>query len=112
MSGFSQDRNVDGSHRLRFRGRYLPLVACPAAPPPSASPSGLRPPGLADRKRKPQIHSPCQPPLEATVEADISILRKTGHFYFALTRHLKPVDMPGCLCYSALFRGYSVVVVS
>jgi hypothetical protein len=46
------------------------------------------------------------------VEADISILRKTGHFYFALTRHLKPVDMPGCLCYSALFRGYSVVVVS
>jgi len=28
------------------------------------------------------------------------------------TRHLKPVDMLGCLCYSALFRGYSVVVVS
>jgi hypothetical protein len=24
--------------------------------------------------------------LEETVEPDISILRKTGHFYFALTR--------------------------
>ncbi len=47
------ERRLDGSHGLRFRGRYLPLVACPAAPPWSASPSGLRPPGLADQKPKP-----------------------------------------------------------
>jgi hypothetical protein len=46
------ERRLDGRHWLRFRGRYLPLVACPAAPR-SASPSGLRPPGLADRKPKP-----------------------------------------------------------
>ena len=46
------ERRLDGSHWLRFRGRYLPLEPCPAAPR-SASPSGLRPPGLADRKPKP-----------------------------------------------------------
>jgi hypothetical protein len=47
------ERRLDGSHWLRFRDRCLPLVACPAAPR-SASPSGLRPPGLADQKPKPQ----------------------------------------------------------
>jgi hypothetical protein len=46
------ERRLDGSHWLRFRGRYLPLMACPAAPR-SATPSGLRPPGLAERKPKP-----------------------------------------------------------
>ena len=47
------ERRLDGRHWLRFRGRYLPLVACAAAPR-SASPSGLRPPGLAERKAKPK----------------------------------------------------------
>jgi hypothetical protein len=46
------EKRLDGRHWLRFRGRYLPLHACPAAER-SASPSGLRPPGLADRKPKP-----------------------------------------------------------
>jgi hypothetical protein len=46
------ERRLDGSHWLRFRGRYLPLRPCPAAPR-LASPSGLRPPGLANRKPKP-----------------------------------------------------------
>jgi transposase len=46
------ERRLDGSHWLRFRHNYLPLHLCPAAPR-SASPSGLRPPGLADRKPKP-----------------------------------------------------------
>ena len=45
------ERRLDGSHWLRFRHRYLPLLSCPAAPR-SASPSGLRPPGLADRQPK------------------------------------------------------------
>ncbi|HEX2715135.1 MAG TPA: hypothetical protein VHM88_23385, partial [Candidatus Acidoferrales bacterium] len=49
------ERRLDGSHWLRFRGRYLPLVACPAPPPGSASPSGLRPTGLADPK--PQVQT-------------------------------------------------------
>ena len=45
------ERRLDGTHWLRFRNRYLPLKACPAAPQ-SGSPSGLRPTGLADRKPK------------------------------------------------------------
>ena len=48
------ERRLDGTHWLRFCGRYLPLSPCPDAPR-SASPSGLRPPGLADRKPKPLI---------------------------------------------------------
>ena len=56
------ERRLDGTYWLRFRGRYLPLSPCPDAPR-SASPSGLRPPGLADRKPQPQTtvktkHSP------------------------------------------------------
>ena len=46
------ERRLDGSHWLRFRNRYLPLQACPAAPR-SASPSGLRPAGLAEQRAKP-----------------------------------------------------------
>jgi helix-turn-helix protein len=60
------ERRLDGSHWLRFRGRYLPLVACPAAPPRSASPFGLRPPGLADPKPKTQtrIKTKYHPPSD------------------------------------------------
>src|SRR6202140_3032053 len=43
------ERRLDGSHWLRFRGRYLRLRYCPAPQQSSASPSGLRPPGLAER---------------------------------------------------------------
>jgi hypothetical protein len=52
-AGAEIERRLDGSHWLRFRGRYLPLQPCPAAPR-SASPSGLRPTGLADHKAKPE----------------------------------------------------------
>ena len=45
------ERRLDGSHWLRFRGRYLPLHPCPAAPR-SATPSGLRPAAVADQKPK------------------------------------------------------------
>jgi len=60
------ERRLDGSHWLRFRGRYLPLVTCPAAPPRSASPSGLRPPGPADPKPKAQtrIKTKYHPPSD------------------------------------------------
>lgn len=78
------ERRLDGSHWLRFRGRYLPLVACPAAPR-SASPSGLRPPGLAERKTKPKpqytppLDHPWRRPWKRTLllcrEPDISTLR-------------------------------------
>ena len=60
------ERRLDGSHWLRFRGRYLPLVACPA--PRFASPSGLRPAGLAKprivapKESKPKYHVPPEHP--------------------------------------------------
>jgi hypothetical protein len=41
------ERRLDGSHWLRFRGRYLRLRHCPEPTPRAASPSGLRPTGLA-----------------------------------------------------------------
>jgi len=41
------ERRLDGSHWLRFRGRYLRLRHCPEPAPRAASPSGLRPPVLA-----------------------------------------------------------------
>ncbi|MGA8011356.1 MAG: ISNCY family transposase [Candidatus Acidiferrales bacterium] len=82
------EKRLDGTHWLRFRNRYLSLHACPAAAP-SASPSGLRPPGLADRKPKPptQIkthhspppHHPWRKPWKRTFlnceKPDISTLR-------------------------------------
>ena len=40
------ERRLDGSHWLRFRGRYLRLRYCPEPAPRAVSPSGLRPPGL------------------------------------------------------------------
>jgi hypothetical protein len=41
------ERRLDGSHWLRFRGRYLRLRHCPEPESRAASPSGLRPPGHA-----------------------------------------------------------------
>jgi len=47
------ERRLDGSHWLRFRDRYLRLRHCPEPVRQSASPCGLRPPGLADQRPKP-----------------------------------------------------------
>jgi Helix-turn-helix domain len=55
------ERRLDGSHWLRFRGRYLPLQPCPAAPSVSLTPSGLRPAGVSDNKLKPK-HKYIPPP--------------------------------------------------
>jgi hypothetical protein len=48
------ERRLDGSHWLRYRGRYLHLRSCPEPARQSASPSGLRPPGLAEQPAKPK----------------------------------------------------------
>src|SRR5216684_4163756 len=62
------ERRLDGSHWLRYRGRYLHLRACPEPLQPSANPSGLRPPKLAERtpkpknKIKPKYHVPADHP--------------------------------------------------
>lgn len=47
------ERRLDGGHWLRFRGRYLPLVACPA-PPPSSTPVSLRLTGRSNPKPEPK----------------------------------------------------------
>lgn len=47
------ERRLDSSHWLRFRKRYLRLRHCPNPPPCLASPSGLRPTGLAKQKAQP-----------------------------------------------------------
>jgi transposase len=47
------ERRLDGSHWLRFRKRYLRLRHCPDSRPRFASPSGLRPAGLAKQKTQP-----------------------------------------------------------
>ncbi len=39
------ERRLDGSHWLRFRGRYLRLRHCPEPGPRAVRPSGPRPPG-------------------------------------------------------------------
>ncbi len=62
------ERRLDGSHWLRYRGRYLHLHPCPESVRPSASPSALRPPGLAEQKPrtqnkiKPKYHVPADHP--------------------------------------------------
>jgi len=73
------ERRLDGSHWLRFRGRYLPLRPCPKPAPRAASPSGLRPPGLAaHRVCKPQKPVPPNHPwrtFQYGRKPDISTLR-------------------------------------
>jgi hypothetical protein len=75
------ERRLDGSTWLRFHGRYLPLVHCPAAAPASVSPSGLRPPGLTDAKRttpRPKYTPPPNHPWRTFLfgrKPDISTLR-------------------------------------
>jgi hypothetical protein len=91
--------------RDRTAARRKPLAALPRA---LSAPAGLPRTGAAVRKsfrptasrtcgtntktqkqNQTQIPCTCKPPLEKTMEADISIWRKPGHFYFALTRREK-----------------------
>jgi transposase len=83
------ERRLDGSHWLRYRGRYLRLRPCPEPVRPPASPSGLRPPGLAEQipkpknKIKPKYHVPAEHPWRrpwkrtflSSENPDISTLR-------------------------------------
>jgi hypothetical protein len=56
------ERRFDGSYWLRFRGHYLALHHCPDALPRSATPSGLRPPGVAERRTKTCVRKKYIPP--------------------------------------------------
>src|ERR1700693_1642002 len=65
-----------------------PLPSTPATVRKSFRPTASRTCGTKSktkRQNQTQIPCACRAPLEETVEPDISILRKTGHFYFALT---------------------------
>ena len=52
------EQRLDGSRWLRFRNAYLSLTPCPQPPPWSATPSGLRPPGLADQPKSKPMPKP------------------------------------------------------
>ncbi len=47
------------------------------------------------KQNQTQIPCTCKPPLEKTMEADISIWQKPGHFYFALTHEYRHVPHRG-----------------
>ena len=82
------EKRLDGTHWLRFRGRYLPLHPCPDVPRP-AGPSGPRPTGPTEQKLKsptriknktsPSADHPWRKPWNRTIllgrKADISTLR-------------------------------------
>ncbi len=66
-----------------------PLPSTPATVRKSFRPTASRTCGTnteTQKQNQTQIPCACTSPLEETMEPDISILRKTGHFYFALTR--------------------------
>jgi Helix-turn-helix domain len=75
------ERRLDGSLWARFRGSYLSLKPCALAARRSASPSGLRPPGLADpskNKTKTKYIPPPDHPWRTFLfgrKPDISTLR-------------------------------------
>jgi len=74
------ERRLDGSVWVRFRNGYLSLAPCPPAAVLAASPSGLRPPGLAAKtKRKTKYVPPPTHPWKRTLllckKEDISTLR-------------------------------------
>jgi hypothetical protein len=84
------ERRLDGTHWLRFRGRYLPPAPLPERTAigksfrPTASRT-CRSKTKTPRENQTQIPCASRSPLEKTLEADISIWHKPGHFYFALT---------------------------
>ncbi len=77
------EQRLDGSVWARFRGTYLTLRPCPAAVVFSTSPSGLRPPGLAEKTKRTKTKSKYIPPPDHPWrrtflfgrKADISTLR-------------------------------------
>jgi hypothetical protein len=84
------ERRLDGSHWLRFRGRYLSLAHCPAPPRPFASPSGLRPTGLAELTSKPinkiksKYHVPAHHPWKKKPWKRTFLLGRTRTFLFCV----------------------------
>ena len=86
-----RDRAAPRRHALAALSR--PLLATEPVPRRAATGKSFRPTACrpcrsktkAPHHHQNQIQSASRPPLEEALEADISIRRKTGHFYFALT---------------------------
>lgn len=86
-----RDRAAPRRHALAALSR--PLLATEPVPRRAAIGKSFRPTACrpcrsktkAPHHHQNQIQSASRPPLEEALEADISIRRKTGHFYFALT---------------------------
>jgi hypothetical protein len=55
------EQRSDGTCWVRYRGHHLPLQPLPPSAPVAASPSGLRPPGLAAKLRLPPPRSKPSP---------------------------------------------------
>jgi hypothetical protein len=103
------ERRLDGSHWLRYRGRYLHLRHCPEPARTTASPSGLRPPGLAEQPPRPK--NKITPKYDAPANHP---WRKPSGLKYVILRHLidlrKPVRRhfvaprgswsarPNCIC--------------
>ncbi len=72
------EHRLDNTVWVRFRSSYLSLRPCPAAPRFSTSPSGLRPPGLAEKPKNKYIPPPDHPWRRTFLfgkKPDISTLR-------------------------------------
>src|SRR3984893_17716866 len=90
-----------GGNRATTGWPALATLSRPLSPPaplpstPAPARESFRAYGLRDSRNEEQNQKIrhmifgfdfCRSPLEETMDPDISILRKTGHFYFALTR--------------------------
>jgi hypothetical protein len=72
------ERRLDGRHWLRFRGRYLELRPCPAAPSRSLSAVSLRLTGRSNPKSKPKTnyHPPPNHPWRRPWKRTLLLCRK------------------------------------
>ena len=77
------ERRLDGSHWLRFRGRYLPLHRCPE---PRGNPQVLPAYGLQDSRNKHRDLKTKANPNTTCLLITLGESHGSGHFYLAKNR--------------------------
>ena len=77
------ERRLDGSHWLRYRGRYLHLRACPE---PARRPQVLPAYGLQDLRNKHQDPKTKSNPNTMCLQITLGGNHGSGHFYLAKNR--------------------------
>lgn len=75
------ERRLDGSHWLRYRGRYLHLRPCPEPARTTASPSGLQ-----DSRKEPRDPKTKSNPNTMCLQITLGENHGSGHFYLAQNR--------------------------